>query len=126
MLRILIVSILALPLTVCAQDDNQPRIRFFKQTYDFGQVKQEADYSYSFQFVNTGSGPLHVERVKTACKCLTPDWPDKLVKPGDTGVIKVDFYPMQLGKFFKSVQVHTNLPQQPLQLLYVKGIVIRN
>ncbi len=104
----------------------EPEIKFFKRTHDFGKVKQDGSYSHEFPFVNEGEAPLHVERVKTACNCLTPDWPQKLVQPGDTASINVDFFPTQKGDFFKSIQVHTNLPKQPLQILYVKGHVTEN
>ena len=107
------------------QEAPQPEINYLsKKTHDMGTVKAEEAYSDSFRFVNKGDGPLHIERVKTACKCLTPSWPKALVQPGDTASIKVEFFPTQKGDFFKSVQVHTNLPKRSLQLLYVKGVVV--
>ena len=107
-----------------SQDSLQPAIQYLdSKTHDLGKVKAEEAYRDSFMFVNKGDGPLHIERVKTACKCLTPYWPEELVQPGDTAAIKVEFFPTQKGDFFKSIQVHTNLPERPLQLLYVKGVV---
>ncbi len=102
----------------------EPQIAFFEKTHDFDTTVLDESYEHDFHFVNTGDGPLHIERAKTACKCLPPSWPDKLVQPGDTAAIHVDFYPSQVGDFFKSIQVKTNLPDRPLQLLYVKGTVV--
>lgn len=116
---------LLIGLGVFTLQGQEPQVKFLTKTHDFDTTIVDEDYEHDFRFVNTGNGPLHIERAKTACKCLPPSWPDKLVQPGDTAVIHVDFYPSQVGDFFKSVQVQTNLPDRPLQLLYVKGTVMR-
>jgi ABC-type glycerol-3-phosphate transport system substrate-binding protein len=68
-----------------------PVIKFEKDTYDFGKIKQGDKVSYNFKFANTGKSPLIITGAVASCGCTTPEWPKAPVKPGDKGVIKVTF-----------------------------------
>ena len=106
------------------QQEKQPNIKFFKTTHNFGSIKEGPKYEYDFRFVNTGNAPLLINRVKTACSCVTPDWPGNPVAQGDTATIEIDYFSdNRPGKFFKAVQVLTNVPDKSLRILYVKGEV---
>jgi hypothetical protein len=122
------LSLLAIPLVTAApasaQQPDSSVVRFFKQKHQFDTLKQGPGYDYTFRFTNTGAEPLLINRVRTPCQCLTPEWPQEAIDPGDTGAIKVTYFSdNRPGPFFKSIQVHTSVTKGPLQLLYVEGYV---
>ncbi|MEO6524313.1 MAG: DUF1573 domain-containing protein [Mucilaginibacter sp.] len=68
-----------------------PILKFDKDSYNFGKIKQGDKVSYDFKFTNTGKTPLIISNAVASCGCTTPEWPKEPVKPGDSGVIKVTF-----------------------------------
>lgn len=109
---------------VSGQPSQGPDVNFSKTKHAFDTLQQGPSYEHEFEFVNTGDQPLLINRVKTACRCLTPDWPKDPVKPKDTGIVKVTYFSdNRPGPFFKGIQVYTNIDESPLKILYVEGYV---
>ena len=72
----------------------QSTIMSFKvDNYDFGNVDQNSENSYTFDFVNSGTEVLQIETAKGSCGCTVPDWPKHPILPGESGVIKVTYRP---------------------------------
>lgn len=74
-----------------AEVANAPVLKFDKDTYNFGKIKQGDKVSYNFKFTNSGKTPLIITSAVASCGCTTPEWPKAPVKPGDAGIIKVTF-----------------------------------
>lgn len=74
-----------------AEAANAPVMKFEKDTYNFGKIKQGDKVSYEFKFTNVGKTPLIISNAVASCGCTIPEWPKEPVKPGDGGVIKVTF-----------------------------------
>jgi hypothetical protein len=70
---------------------NAPVMKFDKETYDFGKIKQGAKVTYDFKFTNTGKSPLIITNAVATCGCTTPTYPKTPVKPGEGGIIHVVF-----------------------------------
>lgn len=68
-----------------------PRIKFEKETYDFGTVTSGEKVTYNFKFKNIGKSPLIISNAEASCGCTVPEYPSKPVNPGEDGVIKVVF-----------------------------------
>lgn len=64
---------------------------FSKTTHDFGNIKQGDKVSTEFEFTNTGNFDLTIFEAKGSCGCTIPEYPKKPIKPGEKGVIKVQF-----------------------------------
>jgi hypothetical protein len=79
------------PAPTAAEVAAAPVIKFEKDSYNFGKIKQGDKVSYNFKFTNTGKTPLIISNAVASCGCTTPEWPKEPVKPGDSGVIKVTF-----------------------------------
>ncbi len=111
--------------TVLAQDSgNEYEIAIPLNTHDFDTIPEGPAYRDSFLIINQGSNPLLINRVKTACKCLTPDWPQDAIQPQDTAKIQYTFFSdNRPGSFFKAMQVYTNIEKAPLKVFYVEGYV---
>jgi hypothetical protein len=68
-----------------------PRIKFEKETYDFGSITSGEKVTYNFKFKNIGQSPLIISNAEASCGCTVPEFPDKPVNPGEEGIIKVVF-----------------------------------
>jgi hypothetical protein len=76
---------------VPANAADAPVMKFEKDMYDFGKIKQGDKVSYDFKFTNTGKSPLIITDAVASCGCTKPEWPKEPVQPGANGIIKVVF-----------------------------------
>jgi hypothetical protein len=103
----------------------QADFTFDKMEYDFGSVVEKDDTLwFSFKFKNTGSDPLVISDIKTACDCTLAAWAKKPVMPGQTGIIKAGYkYKGKPGSFNKSLTVMANT-MPAVSHLTIKGVII--
>lgn len=108
------------------QTNTGPRIQFNETVHNFGRVIAGATQSCVFVFTNVGDATLEVSDVRLSCGCTTAGEWTKLVQPGCTGAIPVQFHAsLYPGQFIKTAAVVCNDPQQPTVLLQLKGEVWR-
>lgn len=71
---------------------NQGKVEltFEKKSVDLGQVKRGEKRSFSYKFTNTGEENVRI-LLASACECTEVEWPTKVIKPGETGIIVADF-----------------------------------
>ena len=90
--------------------ENAPTMDFDSKVYDFGKIKQGEIVTHSFKFKNNGKRDLLIHKTRSSCGCTTAEVP-KVVKPGETGEIKVIFNSThKMGKQNKTVTLITNIP----------------
>ncbi|MBX7180714.1 MAG: DUF1573 domain-containing protein [Bacteroidia bacterium] len=87
---------------------NAPEITFEKEVHDYGNIKQGADGGCEFRFKNTGKEPLIISNARGSCGCTVPQWPKDPIKPGETGVLKVNYDTKRVGPINKTVTVTSN------------------
>lgn len=73
------------------QKDELPQMSFDKDMHDFGKISEGEKVTYSFRFKNTGNGDLIIQTATGSCGCTVPEFPQKPIKAGETGFIKVQF-----------------------------------
>lgn len=77
--------------------------------FDFGDIKQGSENTHIFNFTNTGTEPLIIEKAKGSCGCTVPEYPKEPIPPGATDQIKVVYKPgKQKNKQTKKVTVTAN------------------
>jgi len=82
---------------------------FSKTSHDFGNIKKDDKVTTEFEFTNTGKYDLTIYEAKGSCGCTIPEYPETPIKPGEKGVIKVQFNSAgKSGKQNKSVFMSTN------------------
>lgn len=120
----LFLIVLMTPLVVFSQQKNAS-ISFDDMVHDFGDIKEaEGVVNHKFEFTNTGSEPLIVQRVTASCGCTTPSWTKEPIMPGEKGYVSAAFNPAHRpGKFDKSITVQTN-SSNPTTRLRITGNVI--
>ncbi len=108
---------LTVPGTVLSEEDYKQKQRskyaakigdfgFVEKEYDFGVVKQnQGIISHKFPFRYNGQIPIKVANLPTSCACATASIDKEKLKPGDEGIITVEFDPNlheePKGKFLK-------------------------
>lgn len=76
---------------VKAQSEGFPVIKFDEDTADFGIVQEGDTVRYDFNFTNVGTADLIIKQAWPACGCTHPSYTKGAIKPGERGVIHVEF-----------------------------------
>jgi len=93
---------------------NGAKIKFKKESQDFGRVKQGEVLNYVFVFKNEGDEILEIRNVRTSCGCTAALVSNEQIMPGKEGEIKVTFDTRGFVKrVTKYVYVESNDPAQP-------------
>lgn len=102
--------------------DELTNIDFKKEKIDFGEILADKSVSTIFEFSNTGESSLLIKEVTTSCGCTVPEWPKGIIKPHESGEIKIVYDAKYPGRFNKTITVVYNGRKSPQQLI-IKGEV---
>lgn len=118
---IVAVSVVIFTASVTAQ---KAEINFREKTFDFGQITEDGgNVSHVFEFTNTGTTPLVIQRVNASCGCTTPEWTKTPIEPGKKGNVTATYNPMgRPGAFNKQIYVYSNSTEEMVTLI-IKGDV---
>lgn len=123
MKKLLLLVVAAIAYAVAAVAQGAPEISFEKLVHDFGTFPEESGkVSCTFEFKNTGSSDLVLQKVKASCGCTTPEWTKTPIKPGEKGTVTATYNANgRPGAFTKTITVTTNAGDKRLT---IKGEVI--
>jgi hypothetical protein len=90
-----------------------PVIKFDVDTADFGKVYEGDTVRFDFWFTNIGSKDLVIKQAWPACGCTHPKFTPGTIKPGERGVIHVEFLSAGWGDkdVVKEVIIISNAPE---------------
>lgn len=125
MKKISIAFLLSFVLSSMLLAQQKPEVKFEKNEYDYGSIKEEVEVAFSdFEFTNTGTSPVIIQRIVASCGCTSPTYTREPVLPGKKGNVKVAYNTIyRPGTFRKSIRVYTNVPDTVFTLT-IKGNVI--
>jgi len=66
-------------------------IKFNEYKHDFGTIDEGDVVVHTFEFVNSGTEPLILDKCKGSCGCTVPECPKEPILPGKSGKIEVKF-----------------------------------
>ena len=122
-----ITAIIAIFITALSMlaDDNGAKISFVEKSHDFGTIKEaNGPVSYEFEFKNVGNEPLVILSARASCGCTRPEYPEKPIKPGEKGKIKITYNPAgRPGEFDRKIKIQTN-DKNRRPVLKITGVVI--
>lgn len=107
-----------------AQVADGAKIKFEKETHDYGEVKNGGNGQCTFAFTNTGSEPLIIQNAKGSCGCTVPSWPKEPLAPGASAEITVKYDTKRPGAINKSVTITSNATNTPTKVIRIKGNVL--
>lgn len=93
-----------------------PKLRVSSSSLDFGRVRQNVESTQNFSVTNNGKSNLEIRAVQGNCTCISTQFDKKVIKPGESAIIKIIFNPEdRKGTHQKAVTVYSNDPQSPVQ-----------
>jgi hypothetical protein len=103
--------------------ENGPVMTFESTEVDYGEMAQGDDGTKYFVFTNTGNEPLIISNVRSSCGCTVPTYDKSPIAPGDESIIEVKYDTKRVGPFRKTITLFTNVPDQKVVVLRIKGNV---
>lgn len=89
-------------------EKDSAKIEFLSEMHNFGTLKAGEIVSYSFIFKNSGNKPVKVKEVVRSCDCITANFQDKEIKPGERSEIEITLSTAgEWGNLLKTVEVST-------------------
>jgi hypothetical protein len=103
--------------------DAFPVISFDKTEHNFGNINLGEVVLYEFKVTNTGNTDLIIFNAQPSCGCTVSEFPKDPIKPGQSGVIPVEYNSKgRPGQFSKTITVFANTePNQTV--LTISGMV---
>lgn len=99
------------------KDRPKTSVKFDKDTFDFGVIKDGDLVEHTYKFRNTGANPLMIDDVIATCGCTIPSYTKTPIAPGQNGVIKISFNSKgKAGNVSKSITVISNADQDRIPL----------
>ena len=100
--------------------DTLPKIEFTETTFDFGPLKEGQIVDHLFAFKNAGKKDLEIKNIQTSCGCTAAVTSTKLLKPGESGSLKVEFDSTnKSGKLSRTITLTTNEPTSPMKTITI-------
>jgi len=94
------------------------------KTHDFGDLKLNQKVNHTFEVKNVGTADLVILEARASCGCTVPDNYTKTpIKPGEIGVIPVEYNATSAGIQTKTVTVTTNSVDSNTEILTIKANV---
>ncbi|WP_295121035.1 DUF1573 domain-containing protein [uncultured Chitinophaga sp.] len=90
---------------------------------NIGKVKFKSTSTVAFKIKNLGKAPLVIDETFADCDCTVANITGKEIKPGDTGILNVQFKATNIGEFAHLVQLRSNASNSPMQFT-IKGMVL--
>jgi hypothetical protein len=103
---------------------NVAKMEFEEKIYEFGVVEAGEVVVHEFEFTNTGKVPLLINDVRSTCGCTIPEWPEKLIAPGESSSIEVRFNTTNMRNQQKKPVTITANTYPAKTKLYLAGVVI--
>jgi hypothetical protein len=93
------------------------QIEFDAEMHDFGRIKSGEILTFSFVFSNNGESELIINKAEADCGCLKINIPEETVKPGEKGLIEIEFNSAgMIGRQLKTVEIQSN-SKEPKHLI---------
>jgi len=92
------------------------KVKFAKETIDFGKTKFNKPVSVDFEFTNVSKEPVIIETARASCGCTTPTWTKEPILPGKKGKITAGYSANSVGPQNKTIWVKVKGVDQDKEL----------
>ena len=119
------VLIVSPPLPKREVPADAPDIEINEPIYDFGTIAQMEKVKHTFIIRNVGKKPLEILKVNSPCNCETTNLKDKLIPPGQSTMLDVQYHgSTNSGKTRIAVYLTTNDPDEPQVVVSLVGVIV--
>ncbi len=81
------------------------KVKFAKETIDFGKTELNKAVTVDFEFTNVSKEPVLIEAARASCGCTTPKWTQEPILPGKKGKVTASYNASSLGQQNKTIWV---------------------
>jgi hypothetical protein len=114
-----------------AKEDSPPKIEVIPESYNFGKIPPKK-VSHTFLVGNIGGSNLEIYLVSTSCGCTKASIDTKMIKPGETAQVMVNFDPALHRSFKKgevvpmqrTIYIRSNDPEIPEKAISVTATIV--
>ena len=100
------------------KEEPAPIVSVTEDLFNFGAISYGELITHNFVLRNTGTAPLIIDEIASACRCAAAIWPDTPTAPGDSAIVTVFFSTGVRGYTTPpSFSVQTNAKVAPKRLL---------
>lgn len=86
-----------------------PKFEFQEEFHNFGSLQAGEVVAYNFRFLNSGDGPLIIDKIEKDCGCLEVNFPKQAIAAGTSDFIEVVFNSSgETGRVYKEIVVYSN------------------
>ena len=105
-----------------------PKIKFEETMHYLGPVEQGTKIKHDFTYHNIGSDTLKIIALRTRCSCLDPLPDDRIIAPGGTGKISLEYNSTgkTRGIDKQSATVMCNDPEERVTLITLEALILDN
>ncbi len=87
-----------------------PKFEFQEEFHNFGSLQAGEVVAYNFRFLNSGNGPLIIDKIEKDCGCLEVNFPQQAIEAGTSDFIEVVFNSSgETGRIYKEIVVYSNI-----------------
>ena len=109
--------------SLMAQTQADSLIKVNVEKHDFGKIKQNVPFTYSFEIKNISNKPVVVQNTWASCGCTTPEKITEPIAPGATAKLKVQYNAAALATFNKDVYIQLAGVTNP-KTVHISGEVL--
>jgi hypothetical protein len=102
----------------------QPMAEVIPLRADFGNICMNERVRSVFVLRNSGNARLLVTDVRTGCECAVPELSSRVLAPGASTPLVLEFSPNRIGRRQLRVVVKTNDPAKPVLVLTLQATVL--
>ncbi len=104
--------------------EKAPKVAYDKVIYNFDTIAQNTSATETIKITNSGKTPLIIRKVDTSMPALTYKMSTMTIEPNQSAELTVTFKAQsRRGKQNCSLEVITNAPNNPVQVIRVEGFV---
>ncbi len=92
-----------------AEQKAKPKLLIPVADVNLSTIKFDSSYRITYLLINTGNGVLKIDTVTASCGCTIPGISETTINPADTGLLVVDYKPVDTGNFNKKVVIKSNI-----------------
>lgn len=128
--KLLFVFLIAITFVSCnptkskeSNNNGQAELAIQQEIHNFGTLEAGEIVSYSFYISNSGEGLLKIDSVAYGCGCITVTWPEKGLKHGESGFVKVTYDSGgEWGNIYQTLEIFSNAPEKK-KIVYIAAKV---
>ena len=91
--------------TTTTKNPADAKVKFVKETVDFGKTELNKPVSADFEFTNISKEPVLIETARASCGWTTPKWTQEPILPGKKGKVTATYSANGLGQQNKTIWV---------------------